>query len=237
MSVMIKIMDFLEDFNSVTVIIRLLCAAVLGGCIGLEREKYKRPAGFRTHILVCIGAAMTSLIAQYIVFNVGVTSDAARIPAQVISGLGFLGVGTILTKGRDHIVGLTTAAGIWAVGAIGIACGFGFYVGAFACTVIVLIATSLLYGLENDKKERRKNVEIYIEIDDAHKVNEFIKKLDKEFSAKNFMVVSSRSGKVDDIGIEAIFPIENNNDENLLDRLAAIDGVIYAIESIPKKLS
>ena len=237
MSVMIKIMDFLEDFNSVTVIIRLLCAAVLGGCIGLEREKYKRPAGFRTHILVCIGAAMTSLIAQYIVFNVGVTSDAARIPAQVISGLGFLGVGTILTKGRDHIVGLTTAAGIWAVGSIGIACGFGFYVGAFACTVIVLIATSLLYGLENDKKERRKNVEIYIEIDDAHKVNEFIKKLDKEFSAKNFMVVSSRSGKVDDIGIEAIFPIENNNDENLLDRLAAIDGVIYAIESIPKKLS
>ena len=237
MSVMIKIMDFLEDFNSVTVIIRLLCAAVLGGCIGLEREKYKRPAGFRTHILVCIGAAMTSLIAQYIVFNVGVTSDAARIPAQVISGLGFLGVGTILTKGRDHIVGLTTAAGIWAVGAIGIACGFGFYVGAFACTVIVLIATSLLYGLENDKKERRKNVEIYIEIDDAHKVNEFIKKLDKEFSAKNFMVVSSRSGKVDDIGIEAIFPIENNNDENLLDRLASIDGVIYAIESIPKKLS
>ena len=237
MSVMIKIMDFLEDFNSVTVIIRLLCAAVLGGCIGLEREKYKRPAGFRTHILVCIGAAMTSLIAQYIVFNVGVTSDAARIPAQVISGLGFLGVGTILTKGRDHIVGLTTAAGIWAVGAIGIACGFGFYVGAFACTVIVLIATSLLYGLENDKKERRKNVEIYIEIDDAHKVNEFIKKLDKEFSAKNFMVVSSRSGKVDDIGIEAIFPIENNNDENLLDRLAAFDEVIYAIESIPKKLS
>ncbi len=237
MSVMIKIIDFLEDFNSITVIIRLLCAAVLGGCIGLEREKYKRPAGFRTHILVCIGAAMTSLIAQYIVFNVGVTSDAARIPAQVISGLGFLGVGTILTKGRDHIVGLTTAAGIWAVGAIGIACGFGFYVGAFACTVIVLIATSLLYGLENDKKERRKNVEIYIEIDDAHKVNEFIKKLDKEFSAKNFMVVSSRSGKVDDIGIEAIFPIENNNDENLLDRLAAIDGVIYAIESIPKKLS
>ena len=91
--------------------------------------------------------------------------------------------------------------------------------------------------MENDKKERRKNVEIYIEIDDAHKVNEFIKKLDKEFSAKNFMVVSSRSGKVDDIGIEAIFPIENNNDENLLDRLAAIDGVIYAIESIPKKLS
>ncbi|MCR5847345.1 MAG: MgtC/SapB family protein [Lachnospiraceae bacterium] len=235
---MIKIIDFLEDFNSITVIIRLLCAAVLGGCIGLEREKYKRPAGFRTHILVCIGAAMTSLIAQYIVFNLGITSDAARIPAQVISGLGFLGVGTIFTKGRDHVVGLTTAAGIWTVGAIGIACGFGFYVAACACSVIVLIATSILYTLENDKKERRKNVEIYIEIADAHRVNDFIKILDEKFKAKNFMVVSSRSGKTDNIGIEAIFPINNSQEDNaLLDRLVELEDVIYAIESIPKKLS
>ena len=237
MDFMVDAIDFLEEFNSVTAIIRLLLAAFLGGCIGLEREKYKRPAGFRTHILVCLGASMTSLVAQYIVFNIGITSDAARIPAQVISGLGFLGVGTILTKGRDHIVGLTTAAGIWAVGTIGIACGFGFYVGACTCTVIVLIATSVLYVLENDKKERRKNVEIYIEIDDARKVNEFIKRLDEEYSAKNFMVVSSRSGKTDNIGIEAIFPIDSNVDADLLDRLTTMSGVIYAIESVPKKLS
>ena len=235
---MTGIIDFLESFNSITVIIRLLLAAFLGGCIGLEREKYKRPAGFRTHILVCLGASMTSLISQYIVYNMGINTDAARIPAQVISGLGFLGVGTILTKGRDHIVGLTTAAGIWAVGAIGIATGYGFYVGACSCTVIVLIATSLLYSLENDKQERRRNVEIYIEIDDAHKVNEFIKILEKEFAAKNFMVVSSRSGKTDDIGIEAIFPINNSEeDKTLLDRIAEHDEVIYAIESVPKKLS
>ena len=235
---MTGIIDFLESFNSITVIIRLLLAAFLGGCIGLEREKYKRPAGFRTHILVCLGASMTSLISQYIVYNMGINTDAARIPAQVISGLGFLGVGTILTKGRDHIVGLTTAAGIWAVGAIGIATGYGFYVGACSCTVIVLIATSLLYSLENDKQERRRNVEIYIEIDDAHKVNEFIKILESEFAAKNFMVVSSRSGKTDDIGIEAIFPINNSEeDKTLLDRIAEHDEVIYAIESVPKKLS
>lgn len=235
---MTGIIDFLESFNSITVVIRLLLAAFLGGCIGLEREKYKRPAGFRTHILVCLGASMTSLISQYIVYNMGINTDAARIPAQVISGLGFLGVGTILTKGRDHIVGLTTAAGIWAVGAIGIATGYGFYVGACSCTVIVLIATSLLYSLENDKQERRRNVEIYIEIDDAHKVNEFIKKLESEFAAKNFMVVSSRSGKTDDIGIEAIFPINNSEEDNtLLDRIAEHDEVIYAIESVPKKLS
>ena len=149
-----------------------------------------------------------------------------------------MGVGTILTKGRDHIVGLTTAAGIWAVGTIGIAAGFGFYVGACTCTVIVLIATSVLYTLENDKKERRKNVEIYIELRDENKVNSFLKILEKDFKAKNFMVVSSRSGRMDHIGIEAIFPINNGEvGPELLDDLVALDDVIYAIESVPKKLS
>ncbi len=234
---MVKIIEFLSEFNSVTTIIRLLLAAFLGGCIGMEREKYKRPAGFRTHILVCLGASMTSLIAQYIVLSIGITSDAARIPAQVISGLGFLGVGTILVKGRDHIVGLTTAAGIWTVGTIGIACGFGYFVAACTCTIIVLIATSVLYVVENDKKERRRNVEIYIELDDAYYVNKFIKILEKEFDAKNFMVVSSRSGKNENIGVEAIFPIDSNNESTLLDRIAELDEVIFAIESVPKKLS
>ena len=235
---MFKVIEFLEDFNSASVIVRLLLAMFLGGCVGLEREKYKRPAGFRTHILVCLGASMTSLIAQYIVFNVGINSDAARIPAQVISGLGFLGVGTILVKGRDHIVGLTTAAGIWTVGTIGIACGFGIYVAACVCTVILLITTSFFYVLENDKKERRKSVEIYLEIEDAHRVNEFLKKLEKDFNGKSFMVVSSRSGKSDAIGIEGIFPIDGNEEnDNILDKLAALDGAIYAIESVPKKLS
>lgn len=235
---MASVIKFIEDFNSVSVILRLLLAMMLGGAVGLEREKYKRPAGFRTHILVCLGASMTALISQYIVANIGIDADAARIPAQVISGLGFLGVGTILVKGRDHIVGLTTAAGIWTVGTIGIACGYGFYVGACACTVILLITTSFFYVLENDKKERRKSVEIYIEIEDAHRVNEFLKKLESEFNGKSFMVVSSRSGKSDAIGIEGIFPIENiEEDANILDKLAALDGAIYAIESVPKKLS
>ena len=105
-------------------------------------------------------------------------------------------------------------------------------------TVIVLIATSVLYTLENDKKERRKNVEIYIELRDENKVNSFLKILEKDFKAKNFMVVSSRSGRMDHIGIEAIFPINNGEvGSELLDDLVALDDVIYAIESVPKKLS
>ena len=231
------IVDFLEDFNSISVIVRLLLAMFLGGCVGMEREKYRRPAGFRTHILVCVGASMTSLISQYIVFNVGINSDAARIPAQVISGLGFLGVGTILIKGRDHIVGLTTAAGIWTVGSIGIACGFGFYVASIVCTVILLFTTSVFYRLENDKKERRRTMDLYIEIEDAHKVNEFLKILEKDFGGKSCMVVVPRSGKNEAVGIEGIFPGQGDEDGNILDRLSSLEGAIFAIESTPQKLS
>jgi putative Mg2+ transporter-C (MgtC) family protein len=116
----------LQQFNEISVVIRILLAMILGGCIGLEREKNKRPAGFRTHILVCVGACMTALIGLFVWNKISGTSDPLRISAQVISGIGFLGVGTILVKEHDHITGLTTAAGLWATATIGIACGCGF---------------------------------------------------------------------------------------------------------------
>ncbi|MBQ2922654.1 MAG: MgtC/SapB family protein, partial [Tyzzerella sp.] len=113
----------LNDFNELSVVMRILLAMFLGGFIGSEREKSKRPAGFRTHILVCVGACLTALLGLYLWNQVGNITDPARISAQVISGIGFLGVGTILVKEHDHITGLTTAAGLWTTAAIGIACG------------------------------------------------------------------------------------------------------------------
>ena len=116
----------LNQFNEISVIVRILLAMLLGGIIGIEREQSKRPAGFRTHILVCVGASMTALIGLFIWYQMGDVTDPVRISAQVISGIGFLGVGTILVKEHDHITGLTTAAGLWTTAAIGIACGYGF---------------------------------------------------------------------------------------------------------------
>ena len=101
-------LETLNDFNIISVIVRVFLAMLLGGCIGLEREKSKRPAGFRTHILVCVASCMTALIGLYVVYEMGANSDPVRIAAQVISGIGFLGVGTILVKEHDHITGLTT---------------------------------------------------------------------------------------------------------------------------------
>lgn len=121
-------------------IIRLIVALILGGIIGGERETVKRPAGFRTYILVCVGSALVMITSEYILNRyVDMRNlDPTRMGAQVISGIGFLGAGTII---REHhkVRGLTTAAGLWTVACVGIAVGAGYYTGAIAATVIIII--------------------------------------------------------------------------------------------------
>ena len=107
-------------------VLKVGLAIVIGGIIGMERRKQGRAAGMRTHILVCLGATLTSMTGVYAYTTLGFTGDPLRVAAQVISGIGFLGVGTILIKGRFQITGLTTAAGLWCGAAIGIALGIGF---------------------------------------------------------------------------------------------------------------
>lgn len=122
-----------------------MMAVLFGGIIGYEREKEKRPAGLRTHILVSIGATLTMLTNIYMCENLNNNTDPTRIGAQVISGIGFLGAGTIMVTGRNKIRGLTTAAGLWASACMGLAIGGGFYEGAivgfiFICGVIMALA-------------------------------------------------------------------------------------------------
>ena len=136
--------------SEIEVILRLLLAVLLSGMVGLEREAKGRAAGFRTHILVCVGSAlimMTSLSLYFQLGGKGSGIDASRIPAQVVSGIGFLGAGTIIQI-RDSVRGLTTAASVWVAAAIGLAVGCGFYIGAVATTALVLVVLLVLHGLE-----------------------------------------------------------------------------------------
>src|SRR5690606_36526498 len=129
-------------------ILRLMLAAALGGFIGYEREHTNRPAGFRTHILVCVGAALVMIVSQYLVYQFpGYTVDPSRLGAQVISGIGFLGAGTILRDGFN-VRGLTTAASLWAVSCVGIAVGSGFYAGAVVATIFVFLTLITLKKAE-----------------------------------------------------------------------------------------
>ncbi|MBI3320560.1 MAG: MgtC/SapB family protein [Candidatus Omnitrophica bacterium] len=137
------------------VIQRLLLSAVLAGCVGYERERHGRAAGLRTHILVGVGSALIMLTALYLMEALAGRQalDPTRMAAQVVSGIGFLGAGTIL-RFRASIRGLTTAASLWAVAGIGLAIGSGFVVGAVTATAIVLLA---LFGLGNFERGMRKD--------------------------------------------------------------------------------
>ena len=135
-------------------IIRLVVAAVLGSLIGLEREWHDKPAGLRTHILVCVGAAVFTVAA----LGIGKETEIARIAAGVVTGIGFLGAGTIFRE-KERVRGLTTAADLWVLAAIGLAVGIGYYVLAAISTALMLII--LILGGKIDRYIRAKQGENY----------------------------------------------------------------------------
>ena len=227
--------NMLSNFNLISTIIRIFLAMFLGGLIGIEREKSKRPAGFRTHILVCVGACMTSLIGLFVWYEMGDVTDPARISAQVISGIGFLGVGTILVKEHDHITGLTTAAGLWATAAIGIACGYGFYSAAFVGTFVVTVTSAMLFKLEKGTRKRNCIRSIYLEISGTEYVNEYTDWFLQELGAKNILIVAPRSAVKHNVGVEVILAFSDTDGvKAILERIRAKEKVAFAIESIRK---
>lgn len=194
-----KLIQFLIEFNDISVVIRLLAAAIMGGLIGSERGRHGRAAGLRTHILVCVGATMTSLTSLFLNDVLGSQGDLARLSAQVISGIGFLGAGTILIRNSSVITGLTTAAGMWATAAIGVAIGYGFYSGAVTATVISIFSVTVLSRLER----KRKNLNnVYIELSDISDTEQAINILrDSEDLMVSYDIVPAKSGHSANVGI------------------------------------
>lgn len=134
----------LRDISTATVVFRMLLTFLCGAAIGLERSYKNRPAGFRTHILVCIGATTASMTGIYLYLNLGLPTDISRLGAQVVSGLGFIGAGTIVVTKKMTVKGLTTAAGLWTTGIVGLAIGSGYYELALLGAAMVLMTESLL---------------------------------------------------------------------------------------------
>ena len=158
------LMNYLRELNTVSIIVRLTLATICAGILGHERGKKKRPAGFRTHIVVCIGATMVMVTSQYMTDVLGITTDASRMGAQVISGIGFLGAGTIMVVGRNQVKGLTTAAGLWACACMGLAIGIGFYEGAIITCIYLLAVVTFLHRLDLYSRTHSKVLEVYVEL-------------------------------------------------------------------------
>ena len=224
--------EFLADFNWVTVLIRIVLAAIAGGIVGVERGLHGRAAGMRTHMMVCIGSALTTLLGVYNVEVLGVTwADPMRIGAQVISGVGFLGAGTILLKrGSLQISGLTTAAGLWATAVIGLAMGVGFYEGALLTTAAVLMAFTVVAHLESTMGRKRQRLFVYLELNSVDWVAEVSDLIKQRYDAIEIQVTPARSGTTGNVGVEALIKTQPKETlEDKLHELQDIDHVIFAL--------
>ena len=156
----------LREVTLLAVVVRIIVSFLLGGILGMERGLKQRPAGLRTYMLVCLGACMIMLTNEYIVQVYG-SGDPARMAAQVVSGIGFLGAGTIIVTRHSQIKGLTTAAGLWAAAAVGLATGIGFYEAAIVGALVIFMTLSVLSGLDSRMHRRTDHFEVYIELPES----------------------------------------------------------------------
>lgn len=215
----------------VPIFIKLSLAMLCGGVLGLERGKKNRPSGFRTYMLVCVGATLVMLTNQFLCEMYG-TGDPARLGAQVISGIGFLGAGTIIVTGRNRVKGLTTAAGLWADACVGLAIGVGFYSGAVIGCILIFLVMSLFYRIDSRMAANTKNLDMYMEFQKMSDLGAFMSKI-KEYGMKISEIEMTKSNSAEDIGVAVLLTIKlekKRSHTEIIELLSLIDGVRYLEE-------
>ena len=222
---MSSIFDGLRDVTVLSTTVRMGLAVLCGGIIGIEREYKRRPAGFRTHILICLGAAMTTLTSQYLYLYMHYYTDMARLGAQVVAGMGFIGAGTIIVTRRQRVKGLTTAAGLWTAAIVGLALGGGFYEGGIAATVLILLAELLFSKLEYRMLENAPEVNLYMEYS-CKPCLERVLKLYRERELKVLNMEITRSTETEKHNACALFTLQ-------LHKRCRVEQVLTGIQSTP----
>lgn len=174
--------DYITDFigtwlndvtNVWTILIRIFLATICAGSIGFERTRKRHAAGLRTYILVCLGAAIVMMLSEYLcIIHPG--TDSARLGAQVISGIGFLGAGSILITSKSRIKGLTTAAGLWTAACMGLAIGAGFYTLAIVADIVILIILSLMPSVEAMFRRKTRYFELHVELNTRQNLKDLV---------------------------------------------------------------
>ena len=221
------ILDALREVTLVSVALRIVTAIIVGGLIGLERGLKNRPAGLRTYMVVCLGACLIMLTNQYIYQATG-SGDPVRMGAQVISGIGFLGAGTIIVTRRNQIKGLTTAAGLWAAAGVGLAVGIGFYEAALIGGCAIFTVMTLLQKMDNKMHRKTKTIEIYVELDKTYALGDFLRDVRaKEIEIRDTM----REQDADtEEGIRAYVSTlklqKRQNHLDIIDQLRELPGII-----------
>lgn len=231
-NVFLNILQYLQEFNMVSIAIRLVLSVLLGGIIGMERATKRSAAGLRTFALVCLGSSLAMITNQYLLITSGITGDPSRMAAQVISGIGFLGVGTIIVTGRNHVKGLTTAASLWATATMGIAIGAGFIYGGLITFILIMVSVRFLLSISKRLEDYNRMVTVYVEMDKEHGFEEFMnylkekdyvlhsieKKKQKALLDKNFVVITEFDLKT------------RRKHQEVLEELRKVEGIHYVEE-------
>ena len=221
----------LRNISTLSIIVRLSLAAVCGGFIGYDRGRKRRPAGFRTHILVCIGSALVMITNQYIIEVMKYTSDPTRLGAQVISGIGFLGAGTILITGKQQVKGLTTAAGLWASACMGLAIGIGFYEGALIGCIFILGSMTLLHRFDAYVMSKTKLIEIYVELASVKSISKFFDFVrNNNMEITNVEIIKTRTAE-ELVGLFVTIKQKEKHDHmKILTLIGTLDDVVIVEE-------
>ena len=221
----------LREVTYLAIALRILAAVIIGGLIGLERGLKNRPAGLRTYMLVCVGACLVMLTNQYMVQVYG-TGDPVRMGAQVVSGIGFLGAGTIIVTRRSQIKGLTTAAGLWSAAGVGLALGIGFYEAALVGGFAVFFVMTLLQRMDNKMHRNAKILEVYIELGPDLSLGEFLQEVrNREIEVRDTQRDLDAEADKGVRSYLSTFKLQKRqNHLEILDEIRTIHGVIYLEE-------
>lgn len=220
-----------REISFISVLVRITAAIIVGGIIGMERGMKNRPAGLRTYMLVCVGACLIMLTNQYIYQYTG-AGDPMRLGAQVVSGIGFLGAGTIVVTKHNQIKGLTTAAGLWACAGVGLALGIGFYEAALTATIGIYAILTILQRWEHRLQRKTRLIDVYIEMDNATPINRFANNL-RALGLQIENLQFEPDGTVEDGSRAMVFTLKTNKRENhdeLVRRIKRIEGTVFAEE-------
>ncbi len=224
-------MQNISDLNTTSIILRILLSMVCGGLLGLERSIKNRPAGFRTYMLVCLSSSLIMMTNQFIFNNYG-GGDPARLGAQVISGIGFLGAGTILVTSRSQVKGLTSAAGLWSSACLGLAIGTGFYYGAIIVAVAVLLIVTLFKKIEDYVTSNNKTITLYTSFSSLEHFDKFISYIHK-LNYKIIDIEITKDSSLKELSVIAILILEATKKFNhtlALHKFSSFEGLVHLEE-------
>ena len=210
------------------IIIRLALAFFFGGIIGLNRGVKRRGAGIKTHVLVCMSSALVMMTGEYIYENYGGTGDIARLGAQVISGVGFLGVGTIMVTGRNQIKGLTTAATLWTSACMGLTIGIGFYEAAVIMEFLVMMNLVVVTKIDHYIVSHSRIIDLYIEFRNIKAVSEFVNAM--RINKINFQFSEMNKVHIKGAGVAAMSTIKlkkRDDQDFIMDTIRSVEGVQF----------